>query len=79
MHREAWPKYDPKKLIASTVTIAVQVNGKTRTTVSVPAQSSESEAVEAAKTAAQQWIGESAVSRAIYVPQRLVNLVLAKQ
>ena len=45
----AWPAYDESKTIASTVEMAVQVQGKLRGAVSVPVDSEESAVVEAAK------------------------------
>jgi leucyl-tRNA synthetase len=79
VHAERWPKHDPRKLIAATITIAVQVNGRTRTQVSISSEASEEEARAAAETVAEQWIGEGEVVRAIYVPQRLINLVVRLQ
>ncbi|MFZ0677435.1 class I tRNA ligase family protein, partial [Candidatus Binatus sp.] len=43
VHLEPWPKYDPKLVIDETVTVVIQVNGKVRDRLQVPAGSSESD------------------------------------
>jgi leucyl-tRNA synthetase len=78
IHASDWPTYDEKYLVASTVTIAVQVNGKLRATLELPADATEEQTVEAAKNDSNvaAYLGGKTVSRAIYVPHRLVNLVV---
>jgi leucyl-tRNA synthetase len=78
IHTSDWPTYDEKYLVASTVTIAVQVNGKLRATLELPADATEEQTVEAAKNDSNvaAYLGGKTVSRAIYVPHRLVNLVV---
>jgi leucyl-tRNA synthetase len=44
-----WPTYDEKYLVADTVTIAVQVNGKVRGTISISKEAEESEVMKLAK------------------------------
>lgn len=74
---QPWPKYDAAALKAETITIAVQVNGKLRATIGVPAEASEEEAVAAAKAQAQvqKHLGSAEVKKTVYVPGRLVNFV----
>ena len=43
VHLEPWPKFDPKLVIDETVTVVIQVNGKVRDRLQVPAGSSESD------------------------------------
>lgn len=73
-----WPKYDPKKIKDELVTLAVQVNGKVRSTVALAADASESEAREAVlrdgKVVAA--LGGKSVKKFIYVPGRIVNCVV---
>ena len=45
-----WPSYDPKYLVADTVTIAVQVNGKVRGTLVIAKEAEENEVMQLAKT-----------------------------
>jgi leucyl-tRNA synthetase len=74
---EAWPAHDEAALAVETITIAVQVAGKTRGTIEVPADVSEVAAIAAAKAdpkIARHLEGKT-IRREIYVPGRLVNLV----
>lgn len=78
VHRQPWPGYDPALLSGGTVTLAVQVNGRLRDTVAVPAGASEAE-VQAAALARPRirfHVGEQAVRRVIVVPGRVVNVVI---
>lgn len=72
------PAYDESKTVASEVTIAVQVGGKLKTTVTV-ATDSDQDAVLAAVTAeakiAKLMEGKELV-KVIHVPNKLVNLIL---
>ena len=77
IHLEKWPKYDPQKILADTVTIAVQVNGKARATVSVPRDSDEETVKKVALEAVARWLEGKEQVRVIFVPNRLINLVLA--
>ena len=74
----AWPAYDESKTVASEVTIAVQVGGKLKTTVTVPT-GSDQEAVLAVVTAEPKIVklmeGKDIV-KVIHVPNKLVNLIL---
>lgn len=73
-----WPKADPDKLVMDQVTVAVQVNGKTRATLSVPAESSQTEIEAQAMeivSVKNQLEGKSIV-KAIYVPGKILNLVV---
>jgi leucyl-tRNA synthetase len=77
IHLEKWPKYDPSKLVSDTVTIAVQISGKSRTQVIVPTDSSEAEVRTVAEEAAAKWLEGKEISRVVFVTNRLINLVLA--
>jgi leucyl-tRNA synthetase len=74
----AWPMADPALLKADVLEIPVQVNGKTRGKITVPAEASEHEVIEIAK--ADQNVGRhlsgQSVKRAIYVRGRIVNFVV---
>jgi leucyl-tRNA synthetase len=77
VHEQAWPAYDPALVAEETVTIAVQVDGRLRDRVEVPAAASEDEQREAAlrspKVAAA--LGGAAPRRVVVVPGKLVNVV----
>jgi leucyl-tRNA synthetase len=73
-----WPKADPALMIEDVVTIVVQVNGKLRGQVEVP-NPPEKEVVLAAirvNQKVQQWIAGKEVVKEIYVPGKLVNIVV---
>ena len=75
--REPWPAYDEAMIVEDTVELAVQVNGKIRGRISVPADASQDACLEAAladpKVAAA--IEGKQIVKKIVVPSRLVNLV----
>jgi leucyl-tRNA synthetase len=73
-----WPVADPAMLLADTVMIAVQVNGRRRAEVEVPAQADE-EAVKAAALAnenVQRHLEGKTPRKVIVVKGRLVNIVI---
>jgi leucyl-tRNA synthetase len=76
MH-EDWPAYDEDKLAVETITLAVQIDGKLRATIEVPANVREEDALAAAKAdeKVQRFLRDRTVRREVYVPDRLVNLV----
>ncbi len=73
-----WPQWDEAYLQSDTVTVAVQVNGKLRGEVMVAADASEDQVVNAAVGLenVQQYSNGKQLSRVIYVPGRLVNIVI---
>jgi len=75
---QQWPEYDPKLLVATTVVIAVQVNGKLRGTVAVASDASEQDIITAAKAEpnVRKFIEGVAVKKEIYVQGKLVSLVI---
>jgi leucyl-tRNA synthetase len=76
--RSRWPEADPRALVEATVTLAVQVNGKLRAQVSIPAALDEREAVAAALADPKvaRFVGGAPVIKTIFVPGRLVNIVV---
>ena len=75
---QPWPAHDPALLVDEEVTIAVQVNGKLRHTLSAPRgmarEDLQAMALGAEKVAA--LLGDAAPKKVIVVPDRLVNIVL---
>jgi leucyl-tRNA synthetase len=74
----AWPVADPALVKADVLEIPVQVNGKVRGRISVPAEAQESEVIEIAKAdqnVSKHLAGQS-LKRAIYVRGRIVNFVI---
>ncbi len=76
--QQPWPAYDPEKCKESTVEIVVQIKGKVRARLMVAADISQEDAIAAAKAdekvAAE--IAGKAIVKEIYVPGKLVNLVV---
>jgi len=73
-----WPKFDPKMLIESSVTIVIQVNGKVRSKMDVPADITETKLKELvlADEKVKQWTEAKPVRNFILVPGKLVNIVV---
>ena len=73
----AWPPVDPALLVEDQVTVAIQVMGKLRDTVTVPKglPREELEALALASDKVQRALDGKAVKKVIVVPDRLVNLV----
>ncbi len=73
-----WPAYDEDKARESDVQLAVQVNGKLRGTVSVPAGADQQRAEAAARAEPNvaRFLDGSQVRRVIHVPDRLLNFVV---
>ncbi len=74
----AWPEYDEAKTIDATIEIGVQVNGKVRGAVEIPAEATKEEAIAAAKADAKvaALLEGKTIVKEIYVPKRIVNLVI---
>jgi len=78
VHHSAWPQHDPALAAASTVTIAVQVNGKLRATFDCAAGTSaeELQRLALAQPRVSEVLGGVQPRKFIAVPDRVVNLVL---
>ena len=76
-----WPAYDESKTVASEVGFAVQVNGKLKGTVTMPAGSEEQAVAEAAMAVekVQKAMAGMKVVKTIFVKDRLVNLIVKPQ
>lgn len=77
IHMATWPAYEEAKLIAKRVTIAVQVNGKVRGTIDIQTTATEAEALAAARAAVGKWLEGKQEKKALYVPSKIVNFVVA--
>ncbi len=76
--REPWPKYDPALAKEDELEIPVQINGKLRSLVVVPAGASEDKVWEAAfaDEKVKSLTAGKQVMKKIYVPAKLVNIVI---
>ena len=70
-----WPKYDESKLKEETVNIAVQINGKVKVQLSVDPKTDKDTVLAAAKAALGDKLSGNIVKE-IYVPGRIVNIVV---
>ncbi|MCX6753351.1 MAG: class I tRNA ligase family protein [Candidatus Nomurabacteria bacterium] len=74
-----WPKYNPKLLIEDTLKVVVQINGKVRAEIDIPADASEEKVFETAfeNENVKKWIpNTSEIKKKIYVKGRLINFVV---
>jgi leucyl-tRNA synthetase len=73
-----WPKFNPALLVEDTLEIPVQVNGKLRDVIRVPANADNATLEAAAKTSAkvQEFLAGKTIKKVIIVPKKLVNIVV---
>ena len=78
IHLQSWPRWDEAVAAEETITLVVQVNGKVRDRLQVPAGIGEEEAKEKALASegAQRHTAGKEVIKVIYAPGRLVNIVV---
>ncbi len=74
----AWPTYDEAKCVEQTIEIAVQVNGKVKARIKVPAAIENADAIAAAKAepAVAEAIAGKTIAKEIYVKGKLVNIAV---
>jgi leucyl-tRNA synthetase len=79
VHNQSWPVYNEELAKEEEITLVIQVNGKLRDKVVVPASISEVEAKEIAlgRERVKAYINGKKFIRLIYVPKRVVNVVTA--
>ena len=77
VHKQSWPAFDPALVVEDLVEVVVQVNGKVRERLMLPAAAPEAEAVAAALAAPKvaEALDGAEPKKVIYVPGRLVNVV----
>ena len=78
IHQQTWPTYDQTLTRDEVVTLVVQVNGKVRDRVELPANADEATARQAAlsRPRIQEFVTSPSTAKYIYVPNRLLNIVL---
>jgi leucyl-tRNA synthetase len=76
--RHPWPAFDPAKLAERNIELPVQVNGKLRDKVVVPADADEGTILKTAETAekVRPWLEGKSIVKRLYVPKKLVNFVV---
>ena len=78
IHTQTWPEYDPEALVVDEITLVIQINGKTRGTLQVPATADHQTLEEYARNSevSQRHIGDKTIKKVIVVPGKLVNFVV---
>ncbi|MEQ8755237.1 MAG: leucine--tRNA ligase [Coleofasciculus sp. G1-WW12-02] len=78
VHLQPWSTFEPEALIADEITLVIQIMGKTRGTIQVPADSDKSALEQYARESevAQRYITGKTVKKVIVVPGKLVNFVV---
>lgn len=74
VYQQTWPEYDEAKTVESTVEIAVQINGKTKSTINIAKDADKDSVIAAAKEALGNRLSGNIIKE-IYVPGRIVNIV----
>ncbi len=76
--RQSWPTFNPALVVSDEWTIPIQINGKLRSKISVPAGSTKEQVISSAQHDAKlmEWLQDKTPRKVIYVEQKLVNFVL---
>jgi leucyl-tRNA synthetase len=77
IHRQRWPEVDRSALVRDTIELVIQIKGKVRGSLEVPASADKAtlERLALESDIAAKWLDGKAPSRVIVVPGKLVNLV----
>ncbi len=78
VHQQTWPRHDEAALVESTVTLPVQVNGKLRDQLELPADVDEATARKAAENSekVKKYLDGVQIIKFIYVPKRMISFVV---
>ena len=77
LNQQSWPEYDPAKCVDATVEIAVQISGKIKARINVPADADKEQLLELAKqdSIIHSILEGKTIVKEIVVPGKLVNIV----
>ena len=77
VHRQLWPAFDEEMAAEDLITLVVQVNGKVRDRLEIPARTSEEEIEKIALGTPKvlSYLEGKQIRKVIVVPERLVNIV----
>jgi len=80
LNRVEWPSYDPAMAVQETVTLVLQVNGRVRSRIAIPADLEEGEVRRLAldDEKVRSLTSGRTVERVVVVPKRLVNVVVTE-
>lgn len=78
VHTQKWPSYNPEALVKEQVTVVVQVNGRVRSRIQVPAEIEREELVQLAVSdeKVQSYINGKEIVKTVVVPGKLINVVV---
>ena len=78
IHLEAWPKFDEGLLKEESINLVIQVNGRVRDAIIIKTGLSEEEVkkIVMASDKVQKFIADQPVKKFIYIPDRIVNIVI---
>ncbi len=79
IHQQKWPEVDPDALTVDEITLVIQIMGRTRGTIQVPASSDKAtlEKYATESEIAQRYLEGKGIRKVIVVPNKLVNFVIA--
>lgn len=77
IHRQSWPRWDSKLIEEENATVAVQVNGKFRGTIEVPAGTKEEQVSSLAQEipSVRAYLSGRKLAKTIFIPDNLINFV----
>ena len=80
VNEQSWPKYDPEAIEQEQMLIVIEVNGKVRSKLEVPVNLEEEKIKRKAQLdeRVRKHIEHKKIKQIIYVPKRLVNIVVGK-
>lgn len=78
IHLQTWPKYNNNKILSNKIILVVQVNGKVRGKFEISGEESKEELLKIAKNMENisKSIGDMKIVKEIYVPKKIINLVV---
>jgi leucyl-tRNA synthetase len=78
IHKQKWPKYNPRLIKEEIITLIIQINGRVRDKIEVEAGISEKKAKELAisRQKIKKWIEKKEIKKVIFVPGKLINIVV---
>jgi leucyl-tRNA synthetase len=78
IHQQPWPIYDEQAAAEEKITLVIQINGKVRHRITVPADISEEDArrIAVSEETVQRYLEGKEPRKVIVIPRRLVNIVV---
>jgi leucyl-tRNA synthetase len=79
IHLALWPKFDESKILIEKMVIVVQINGRVRAQFETSENLTESKARELASQMpeVQKWLNNQTIKKVIFIPNKIINFVLA--